>query len=154
MTIYEIEAAILDCVDEETGDIVDVEKLEALEMELDEKISNIACWIKNLDAEAEAIKAERLNLEKRQKADENKSKSLKSFLQYILNGKKFRNEKCIVSYRHNKKVLIDDDAVEKLPEEFQKITIEPRKKELAEAMKLGFEFEGAELVDSVSVVIR
>jgi V/A-type H+-transporting ATPase subunit E len=55
MNLFEIDDAILACVDLETGDIIDVEKLEALELERDTKISNIACWIKNLKAEAEAI---------------------------------------------------------------------------------------------------
>ena len=30
MTLYEIDSAIMDCVDEETGEIIDLEKLEAL----------------------------------------------------------------------------------------------------------------------------
>ena len=33
MTLYDIDAAILECVDEETGEIVDVEKLENLLIE-------------------------------------------------------------------------------------------------------------------------
>lgn len=28
MTLYEIDSAIMDCVDEETGEIIDLEKLE------------------------------------------------------------------------------------------------------------------------------
>ena len=61
MTIFDIDEAILNLVDEETGEVVDIEALEALEMERDKKVSNIACWIKQLDAEAEAIKAEKKN---------------------------------------------------------------------------------------------
>lgn len=37
MTLYEIDSAIMDCVDEETGEIIDLEKLEALNIERDKK---------------------------------------------------------------------------------------------------------------------
>ena len=77
MTIYDIEAEIMDCIDQETGEIIDIDRLNALEMERDKKISNVACWIKDLKAEAEAIKAEKQTLDKRQKAAENKAESLK-----------------------------------------------------------------------------
>ena len=77
MTIFDIDEAILNLVDEETGEVVDIEALEALEMERDRKVSNIACWIKQLDAEAEAIKAEKKKLADRQTAKENKSKALR-----------------------------------------------------------------------------
>ena len=58
MNLYEIENEILKCVDEETGEIFDVEKFEALELARDVKIENICLWIKNLKAEAEALKLE------------------------------------------------------------------------------------------------
>ena len=42
MNLYEIENEILNCVDMETGEIVDIKKLESLQMERDQKIENIA----------------------------------------------------------------------------------------------------------------
>lgn len=56
MTLYEINNAILECVDMETGEIIDSDKLSELQIALDEKIENVALWIKDLKAEAEAIK--------------------------------------------------------------------------------------------------
>ena len=79
MNLYEIENEILNCVDMETGEIVDIEKLESLQMERDQKIENIGCWIKNLLADAKALKEEKDNLAARQKAAENKVASLKTF---------------------------------------------------------------------------
>ena len=58
MTIYEIDQAIMECVDLETGEIIDTEQLDKLQMERDAKLENVACWIKDLKAEAEALKAE------------------------------------------------------------------------------------------------
>ena len=59
-TLYEIDKAILECVDAETGEIIDDKALEELELARDNKIENIACWIKNLKADAESYKKERI----------------------------------------------------------------------------------------------
>lgn len=47
-TIYEINEQIMQCIDFETGEVIDADKLDALQLEKDKKIENIACWIKNL----------------------------------------------------------------------------------------------------------
>ena len=99
MTLYEIDNEIMNCIDEETGEIIDLDRLNALEMERDKKIGNVACWIKDLKAEAEAIKAEKQALDKRQKAAENKAESLKTWLQTVLEGEKFKDSRCSISYR-------------------------------------------------------
>ena len=90
MTLYDIEDAILDCIDTENGDILDVEKLEALEMERDTKISNIACWVKELRSEAAAIKAEKDALDKRMKAKDNLADRLSSYLENFLMGQNLK----------------------------------------------------------------
>lgn len=138
MTLYDIEDAILECVDQETGDIVDIEKLEALEMERDTKISNIACWIKDLKAEAEAIKAEKQNLDKRLKADTNKAEQLKAYLDGYLNGAKFKDARCAISYRKSISTEIAEDLdLNTLPDGFKtiKIAIKPPSKRLCRMAK-------------------
>ena len=52
MNIYEIDKAILECVDEETGEILDFDRLEELQMARDEKIENIS--VSSEDEELEA----------------------------------------------------------------------------------------------------
>ena len=47
MTLYEIDNAILDCIDLETGEIIDVDKLNELQLEKETKIENVALWIKD-----------------------------------------------------------------------------------------------------------
>ena len=155
MTIYEIEAAILETVDEETGEIIDLERLEALEMERDRKISNVACWIKDLKAEAEAIKAEKQALEKRQKAAENKAERLKEWLQGILQGEKFKDSRCSISYRKSEKVVFAEDfAYVTLPDSMKKVTVEPKKTEIKDYLKTGATIEGVTLVENSSIQIR
>lgn len=155
MTIYEIEAAILDTVDQETGEIIDLDRLNALEMERDKKIGNVACWIKDLKAEAEAIKAEKQALEKRQKAAENKAESLKQWLLFALNGEKFKDARCSISYRKSERVDFSDSFdLNTLPESMKKVTIEPKKTEIKDYLKTGAAIEGVELVESSNIQIR
>lgn len=79
MTLYEIDKALMDAfdaaVDAETGEIIDEEAyvdFMQLDMEKDKKIENVGLWIKDLKAEAEAIRAEELLLSGRRRAKENK----------------------------------------------------------------------------------
>ncbi|MGI5897105.1 MAG: siphovirus Gp157 family protein [Oscillospiraceae bacterium] len=54
--------------------------LEGIEIEFDEKAEKIACFIKDLNYEASAIKTEKQALDKRQKAKEKKADQLKHYL--------------------------------------------------------------------------
>ena len=55
MTLYEIQQEIFDCIDAETGEVIDFERLNQLTIDRLTKIDNIACWYKQLTAEADAI---------------------------------------------------------------------------------------------------
>lgn len=155
MNLYEINEEILKCVDEETGDIIDFERLSELEIEESDKISNIACWIKDLKAEAEAIKAEKQNLEKRQKSAENKMESLKNYLAGYLGGRKFKDARCSISYRKSTSTVIDESLdLSKLPTEYQKIKIEADKTAIKKALEAGTKIDGCVLVEKDNVIIK
>ena len=153
MTLYEIENEIMSCFDEETGEIFDSEKLEKMELERNEKIENICLFIKNLRAEAEALKKEKDAFAKRQKTVENKMESLKRFMEGYLAGEKFKTPKVSVSWRKSDKVEVDD--VYKLPEEFVKYKEpEVKKEDLKKAIKEGKTFEGVHLIECNNIQIR
>ena len=169
ITIYDLDVSIgnvLDAldnlVDMETGEITDEEQFNLLRNELDalaekkeEKISNIACWIKQLESDAEAIKKEKMKLASRQKAAENKANNLKKYLSFALNGEKFKDARVSIYYKPSKTVeFADDYNFARLPEQFQRITIEPRRTEIAEAIEAGQEIEGVQIVEKNSIVIR
>lgn len=155
MTIYEIDAAMLECVDQETGEIIDIEKLNQLGMEREQKISNIACWIKDLKAEAEAVKAEKLNLQKRQQACENKAEQLKKYLAFILQGEKFKDARCSVSYRKSETVQIAEGFdIATLPECYLKIKREASVSDIKEALKSGISVDGCELIEKQNIQIK
>lgn len=153
MNLYEIDSAIMDCVDMETGEIIDMEALEDLQMERDQKIEGIGCWIKNLLADAKALKEEKDNLAARQKAAENKAASLKTFLSRYLNGEKFKTAKVAISYRKSDSVDITEGAV--IPEEYLKYSEPtPDKIGLKAALKAGEEFPGISIVTSSNIQIK
>ena len=158
MTIYEIDKAIMECVDLETGEIIDTEQLDKLQMDREKKLENIACWIKDLKAEAEAIKAEKMALAKRQQVAENKAESLKNWLAYALDGQKFSTAKCAVSFRNTESVEITPEGLEALMKEHDELLTykapEPNKTAIKQAIKDGLNVAGVQLVQNVSTIIK
>lgn len=153
MTLYEIDQGILGCIDPETGEISDFEKFDALTMEREAKLENVALWIKNLKAEAEAYKAEKQAFADRQKAAESKAESLKRYLEHALDGQAFKTTKVAVSFRKTKSVEIDN--VLDLPAEYLRFS-EPTadKTAIKKAIDEGKEITGAHLVEGLSVSIK
>ena len=158
MTIYEINEGILNCIDPETGEIIDIDRLNDLQLERDAKIENVACWIKELKAEAEAIKAEKLVLAERQKVAENKAESLKKWLAYALQGEKFKTAKCSVSFRKSEVVEITDEGLNNLMKEHDELLTykapEPNKKAIKDAIKDGLSVQGVRLECNTSTIIK
>lgn len=109
-SLYEIDAAILACVDPETGEILDTEKLEALQMERFEKIEKVALWYKDLLGDAEKIKAEKTALAEREAATRNKAESLKKWLAQALDGEKLSTPKVALNFRKSEAIEIEDEA--------------------------------------------
>ena len=155
MNLYEIDDAILACVDQETGDILDLEKLEALEIEHDAKISNLACWVKDLRSDAAAIKAEKDALDKRMKAKENLADRISNYLQNYLNGAKFEDSRCAISYRKSESTEIAEDLdLNTLPDDCKKITVTANKTAIKAALKSGVMIDGCTLVTKNNIQIK
>lgn len=153
MTLYEIDQELLSCIDAETGEVIDAEKLNSLQMERETKIESVALWIKDLKAEAEALKAEKQAFADRQKAVENKAESLKNWLSDALAGEKFKTTRVAVSFRKTKSVLVD--SVYDLDAKYVKYKDpDPDKKAIREAIEAGQTVKGAQLVENVSVTIK
>ena len=160
--LYEIKQEILDCVDQETGEILDSDRLDALEMEKDLKIEGVALWVKDLKAEADAVKAEADKLTARKKALDNKIESIKAWLLYALDGGKLKTARCNVYPTHSQRVAVADEpelirflqTLEE-PEKFLRFKDpELRKDEIKKALKDGTIIPGASLEETESVVIK
>lgn len=153
MNLFQIDEEIMKCVDMETGEIIDAARLDALQMDRDTKIENIACWIKNLLSDAEALKSQKQDFADRQKAAENKAESLKKYLSNYLAGQKFSTDKVAISFRKTTSVNVTDMA--KIPEKYLKYA-EPTadKTAIKNAIKAGEDIAGAEIVEGQSISIK
>ena len=152
-SLWQIEEAIMDCVDMETGEIIDIDRLDQLQMDRDTKIETIALYIKNLLSDAAGIKAEKDNLAQRQKVAENKANSLKKYLSGYLAGQKFSTSRVAISFRKSESVNIKDSTA--IPNEYLKYKDpEPDKTAIKSVLKSGKAVPGAELVQNQNIQIK
>ena len=169
MTLYEIDAQIaaLDgaaeddmLIDAETGELISVSQaLDALRMEREAKLENVACWVKNLSAEADAIREEENRLVKRRKAAEMKAANLKSWLLAAMTREdgttdKLKTGRVAISVKRNPPSTVVDDEL--LPSTYKvaKITYQPNKEMIKRELLSGGEVPGAHLEYGRSVVIK
>ena len=152
MNLYEINKAMQECINLETGEI-DLELFEKLQLEKDEKIENVALWIKNLSSDVEGMENEKKAFEERIKATKNKVIALKTYLEMALNGEKFQTAKCSITFRKSKSVTVLD--VSKLDKDYLKYADPtPDKTAIKKAIESGETIAGASLVENLNVQIK
>lgn len=152
MTLYEIDKTILNCFDMETGEILDEEQLEQLQMDRKKKIENTALFVKNLEAEAEAYKKEKLAFDERQKRCEAKVKQLKAYLQNATFEENFKTDKVEIKFRTSHPLKIEEDAV--IPDEYYRVKKELNKTAIKDAIKNGAEIKGCSIEDVKNISIK
>lgn len=88
MNLYKIEESINQILQlgesEEMSEVEVLQALGTLEQMTKDKVDNIASYIKNLNAEAKALKEEEENLNKRRKSKEKQVESLKGYIKDYL----------------------------------------------------------------------
>ena len=160
MKLYEIDNAIdeliRNSVDPETGEVMDItDELDALQMEREDKLESVALVIKNLTAEATAIRNEEKALADRRKTAENRVEWLKGYLMQSLAGQKFSTPKVAVSFRNSAAVFIEDEVgfLRDHPE-FARIKTEIDKASVKDALKKGEPISGAALENRTSMIVK
>ena len=156
-TLWEIDKAIMDWemeIDPETGEVLNYEELDNLNIERDKKIEGIGLYFKNISAEAEMVKAEAKNLTERYKRLENKAESLKKYLAYALQGEKFSTPRLAVSYRKSESVEIGQDFVYDKKWCDVQTTYKPDKKKIKDAIKSGKKVAGAKIVEKQNMSVK
>ncbi len=140
-------------IDEETGEILNFDALDRLQVARDVKIENLCLWVKNLKSDAEAYKAEKESFAKKQKQAENRAASLHNFIQTVLNGEKFKTDRVTVSYRKSEAIELEDKIC--VPDKYF-VPQEPKldKIGLKKAIKAGEEFGGVHLVERQNMSIK
>ena len=154
--LYELNKKIADFefqIDEETGEILNADELDAIQMERDEKIENIALWVKNLSADIAAYKKEKEVFAEKERLATNKRERLKAYLADSLAGDKFSTARVSITWRKSQSVEVADRRA--LPKEFLKEQ-EPNvdKAGLKKALKAGAIIEGARLVEKQNLQIK
>jgi hypothetical protein len=128
--------------------------LARIEDERDVKALNIACLVKNFRAEAEALKQEKLRLQRRQQAAEKTAERLTGYLEQFLEpGTRLKDARATIGWRKSEAVNCWSDPG-LLPPEFQRVKVEPDIAAIKAALKQDQEVPGAELQLKNHIQIR
>ena len=151
--LFDIHSQILELIDEETGEIADLEAFEKLNLELDTKIKNMALWVLNLESDAVQLEEQEKKFQKRKNAARNKAERLRNYLDAFLGGRKRIYPEVTLSYRPSEQVFIEDAM--RIPEQFL-TPQDPKidKTAIKEAIKQGVTVPGASLLPKNNLQIR
>lgn len=162
MNLYELtrefESAMANIViDEETGEVSGFEAVDTLDTAFEDKAEAYAVTIKNLLAEAAALKNERDNMKARQDAAKRRAEVLKKHLADSMTavGKdKIETAKAALSFRRSKQVSIVNDEL--VPDDLcvVKIDRKPDKTAIGKLLKSGETVPGAELVENMNLQVK
>ena len=151
----EINQKLLEAIDEH-GEIIDINKIDEindLQMEKSQKCLNVAYAYKNTIANIEEIKSEIARLKLRQVVREKRAKSIKRYLEMNLKeGENYSDVRASIKWTSSSRVHVED--IEKLPKEFKRIKIEPRKISINKALKEGRDVIGCEIIKVTNFNIK
>lgn len=154
MNLYQIDQAILDCIDADTGEVIDFDKISQLMLDKEKKIDDLACFYKQLAAEATAIDFEIKALQGRKKVKESKVADLKNYLSDVLSGQKFETARNRITWLPSDEVnILDADLI---PDAYKKEEIQMKisKTDIKTAIKAGLTVDGAELIYKSNIQIK
>jgi len=144
-------------VDEETGEVFTPEDIDEVQASFEEKAENVALFIKNLEADAKAMRDEEESLRARRQRNERHAERLKNYLLECLGkaGKRsFETPKALVSLRRSTVASVLDESA--VPPEFLKTSIRttPDKRAIKYALKEGKSIPGCALATHDTISIR
>lgn len=145
-------------VDEETGEITFKEDaLNDLDLEFNQKVDNIACYIKDIESLNQAIKDEKKALDERLKVNDRKVENLKKYVSSSLKMRdmnKLETARNKITFRKSKSVNVINESL--LADEYftEKITKTVNKTAIKKAIESGLTVDGAEIKENRNVVIK
>lgn len=167
MKLYEIANEYLALVEaienEELPEEAVADTLEAITAEIEDKADNIACLMKSLNAEAEAIREEEKRLAKRRQAKERVAERLKGYISETLQRagiasvETARNK---ITFRKSESVEINDEVFFKWANENGRFDLlsysapTANKTEIKKTLKEGAGIEGAVLRINQNIQIK
>lgn len=144
-------------IDEETGEILGLEKIKELDGEAREKILSTACYIQELKEEQELLAKQIVRLTGRKNSVAKRIESLKALSIEALNAineSKLKNPQITVYIRKSQSVQIDD--IDAIPDGFkeEQVQIVVDKTLLGKELKEGVCVSGASLLEKQNLMIR
>lgn len=161
-SLYEIAKEYLflktDLFDEETGEVNETSlvRLSQVNDDAENKCINIVRFMKDMEAEHDAVSFERKRLQAREKSIESQIGRLKAYLINNMEKCEIQKISCpqfVISLRKNpESVEIYDDKA--ISSRYHKISVDFNKSLMSQDLKAGLEVPGAKLVQRMSVSIR
>jgi len=162
-SLYELDQAVLAVLEdglvfnEETGEIIfDEENFAELEMERNNKLESVAIYIKSLDADAAAIRAEEKALASRRSVKERKADRLREYVSRSMQtfgDKKIETPRVALSFRKSQAVEIWD--ADEIPTIYPKQAAPtPDKAAIKKALRNGESISGASLAERQVLQIK
>lgn len=162
--LYEINeeyAAIIAAVEEAEGELTPEleEALAANGEDFDNKIENYIKAVRNYEADAEAFKAEAASFKAKSDRAAKTAERLKGTIAAAMQLRGIEKERFgnfTASFRKSEKVVVDEDALAELPDDYKRVktTVEADKTALKTALKAGMAIEGVTLVENKSLQIK
>lgn len=160
MKLYEIPSAIraaLDSVeiDEETGELTNLDALHAVEAEAAEKIAAAGFYLLEEKAEEEAMAEAIKRMRERLEAMKMRNQKLRNFVLTVLPhvGGRVKRPDISIFPRRSQSVVIDDEAAVPLEFKTEEVLTKIDKTALKKALSNG-DVSGAHLEESVSLQVR
>ena len=164
LSLYQLSNNYLQALDFLTDPELDLpieavnDTLEALGGELEEKAINVAKFLRNMEAVAEAIKEAEEAMAKRRKSLENRVKWMKDYLKGNMEHTGITKIECpyFKIAIQNNPVAVNVTNENAIPEQFKEkiITWKIDKPAIKETIKSGIAVPGAELVNGTRLAIR
>lgn len=161
MTLYEIKDEYLNALNSlevnEDGEITNLDVIEKAEGDFKDKAEAVACYIKDRDAYAKAIKEEIEALTARMKSVQNYADKLKDYLAFCMEStqvERIETPKVNLYFRNSSKVVVDDESA--IDEKYivTKITTSISKSAIKDDIRSGLEVTGAHVETTRSLQIK
>ena len=153
--IAALEALIDAYAAEHEGDIPEDldSRLETMKGIKNDKLLDLGRWVKNMEAEAEAVKVEKQKLAARQSALEHKAERIRQYIAASLQpGEKLADTNTVFSWRKSVSTEIID--AEMIPDDFCAIIRKPSATEIKAAIQSGKQVPGARLNEKLNLQIK
>jgi hypothetical protein len=161
-SLYEIDQQVLTVLDDglvfdaETGEVLfDEDNFGQLELERNAKLEAVALYVKGLEADAAAIRAEEKALAARRQAKERKAERLREYLtssMQMFGDAKLETARVALSFRRSGAVEIEDANL--VPSSFVSYAPKIDRMAIKKALQAGEYVHGAELVERCNIQIK